>query len=351
MSNFGNFVDYENMAIENRKRIVPTYYSKNRRFNGREITKPEKEEILEYSLHFPNVLENVISDTIGCLPRWRHAAADWSNIERSIGLNSRITGVLNQMGFRLHTPKNLPSTITSNDAARKEASDRELILETVATVRRRVPDGLDKVVLCTGDHFAAKLAYHLREEFSVKIFIAGFESSTSMAIRRMQTIGDPNIQVHFIDKHPMYVRYRDAILDKFGIERIVGTVEDSMLHSVISNRYTTKMEFLTVGEFKKWIAGWFSYMDQAYNQGVQRDVGEWIKFFKKRDIITIAERQTGRWGPQICVELNMNCREVSDAIAEIELDGITAYRYLYNTAPPNSQLQLSTTNLSLGLSA
>ena len=330
---FGLYADFENLWIQNRKSLFPKYDWRSDAIDGVPIT-PEQRSAMNKALReFIPVFGDIVADTIGCSPRWKHAFAVWEKLDNDVSYSNQIKSALTACGYHVHPPMHLPPSLHAKRESLKEASDRELSLKLIDGIVFRKEVGLNAILLCTGDHYGARLAHFVREHHDVPIDVASFSRSLSHSISQFLREMTPKRDPIIIDKHPIYEAYAARVN---GMIPPVVSIDDpisSMVRSAIAHRYRTKYPFISPNLFHSWVEGWIQHIEADYKQPLPSDTAHWVGLFTQRGIIRIVQKRRPNGTLVQDLVLCRECQEVADAIAEIDA-GYEVYEKKWRISPP-----------------
>lgn len=322
MSKIGFYLDADNLWIQGKALLLPNYCRKSNTLDGVEISDELKCLINKHSLELWEVVEKIICEEIGCHPEFKHVAANWQQIDDSPKQRYRIEKKLRDQNYDVINPAAKYPSLHANDVKKmSELADRELIYaafdDSIDSLIKK--NGMHGIALCTGDHFAGRLATYLQDRFQFKIYIACFRGSASMVMQQEVERDPENKKIIFLDEHAYFEEFRDRFLNQLGKEKPVVSLEDAMVKSLIFRLNETALEYVTKKKLSEWIRGWLLYYNTKLND-LETVPGPnyWIKYFVAGQLITI-EPNRGY------VLLNTDNKLVRNSIQEIVRDSEVYY--------------------------
>jgi hypothetical protein len=313
----GVYADFENLWIENRKILFPLYDWEKGQISGRKATEDELNEMHKHMMQFIDVFCKITRVSIGVEPRWRHAFAVWSKLDRSPDRSHQAKEALERAGYHPHHPLNLPSSVAGKAGSHKDASDRELCYKVIdGIVFRRSESGLNSVLICTGDHYAARLANFLREHKDITVFVMNFSTSRSQALDDL--LKDKRERLISIDKQQEYRDYLAAATGPAVLRERSNDPDEVLFRIAVYKRSATTMEYVGPHLFEKWIAGWIQHIASEFAIPFPRDAIQYRKQLEKDGMLEEKDKKLKSGEKRKSFELVTSHNRVTAAIASIK---------------------------------
>lgn len=308
--NYNFYIDCDNIWIQARKSILPSYNWKKNTLSGETLTDLHKQKIAEIVDYFPELLLSIATDKMTCAPTNSWVVADWNNLNKNHSTNRLAEIAFSRIGFQAISPPEQFSRKT-NDS--NQFVDFELCLKAIEQ-ELLIGSKNGRILIATGDRFAGRLAQFLRQKRNnVELFFLTCRDGLSREIQD-STPQSQKDNILFLDDSEKYMQFCKKMHMEFKVHKNQFRVSDAVASSAIYHLNRSKMPYVAPYVFKQWLKGWIEFYQNKFpNIDFETDITKLYEDLVERKVVSICDSSR-----KMNCEINKQNKETSNMLKKIK---------------------------------